>query len=104
MGTRLFDQYTLLHFAVGILAYFWGISFFNTFIIHTIFELVENTQVGMKFINTYFKGIWPGGKSYADSVTNSVGDTIGILIGWLVAYYFDWLGLKYGWYDPHLIK
>lgn len=103
MGIHLLDQYTLLHFAVGVLAYFWGISFLNTFIIHTIFELVENTQIGMKFINTYFEGIWPGGKFYPDSSINMVGDTIGIMMGWLVAYYLDWIGLKYGWYDPHLV-
>lgn len=102
MGTLLFDQYTLLHFAVGVLAYFWGISFMQSIIIHTVFELVENTEVGMKFINTYFKGVWPGGKPHADAVINMVGDTIGTALGWLAAYYLDLLGLKMGWYSPHL--
>lgn len=103
MGTHLFDQYTLLHFAVGVLAYFWGISLINTLIIHTVFELIENTDIGMKFINTYFKGLWPGGKPYSDTLTNSVGDTIGVMVGWLLAYYLDWIGLRYGWYDPHIV-
>ena len=26
MGPKFFDQYTYLHFAVGIIAYFWNIS------------------------------------------------------------------------------
>jgi hypothetical protein len=102
MGTNFLDQYTLLHFATGVMAYFWGISFVNTFIIHTIFELVENTQMGMNFINTYFKGLWPGGKFYPDSFNNMIGDTIGVSMGWLLAYYLDSIGSKYGWYDRHL--
>ena len=32
MGNRLFDQYTYLHFASGIIAYFWGLRL-KTFII-----------------------------------------------------------------------
>ena len=40
MGYQLFDKYTYLHFAMGIVAYFWNI-------LHTIFEIVENTQMGM---------------------------------------------------------
>jgi uncharacterized membrane protein len=50
MGIRLFDQYTYLHFAVGIIVYFWSISILNWFILHTIFEFLENTQMGMNII------------------------------------------------------
>ena len=99
MGNRLFDQYTL-HFAVGVVAYFWNISFLNTFILHTAFEIAENTILGMKLINSL--SFWPGGKPAPDSFINSVGDTIGVLSGWLLAYALDRIGTERGWYQPHL--
>jgi len=86
MGNNFLDQYSFLHFASGILAYYWNISFFNLFILHTIFEYVENTEFGMNVINTLFKNWWPGGKDRADSLTNSIGDTVFALIGWICAY------------------
>lgn len=103
MGARLFDQYTYLHFAIGIVAYFWNISIVNWFILHTIFEVVENTPTGMKFINTYIP-FWPGGKPKSDSIINNIGDTIGAISGWISAYYLDQIGNKYGWYKLHINK
>lgn len=88
MGKYFFDQYTILHFAVGIIAYFWNVSLLNTVILHTLFELLENTEHGMYFINTYFK-MWPGGKPQADTLINSVGDTVGIIAGWILAQMVD---------------
>ena len=101
MGNKLFDQYTFLHFSVGAILYYWNISFVNLIILHTIFEFVENTQVGIDFINKYFV-FWPGGKPKKDSFINIIGDTIGALSGWLAAYGLDKLGNKYGWYDLHI--
>ena len=89
MGLRTFDQYSLLHFATGIIAYFWSISFCITIIIHIMFEFVENTQVGMDFINTYFTLWWPGGKTHPDNLLNRTSDTIFTGIGWIVAYKLD---------------
>jgi len=100
MGIQFLDQYTYLHFATGIIAYFWNISFIAWVILHTLFELLENTKMGMQIINR--SGFWPGGKTYADSVINSVGDTIGALTGWFSAYYLDKMGAKYGWYKMHI--
>jgi hypothetical protein len=88
MGYQLFDKYTYLHFAMGIVAYFWNISLPNWLILHTIFEIVENTQTGMNIINKYIV-FWPGGKQNADSIINNVGDTLGAALGWLSAYYLD---------------
>ena len=51
MGHQLFDQYTYLHFAVGVIAYFWNISLVYWFVLHSIFEFVENTQMGVNIIN-----------------------------------------------------
>ena len=101
MGTRIFDQYTYLHFAVGIIAYFWNISILNLFILHSIFEILENTQMGMKLINNYIV-FWPGGKSKTDSIINIIGDTIGVIIGWISAYYLDQIGNKYNWFTLHI--
>jgi len=101
MGIRLFDQYTYLHFAVGIIVYFWNISLLNWFILHTIFEISENTQMGINLINNYIV-FWPGGKPKPDSIINIIGDTYGAIIGWLSAYCLDKIGNKYGWYNLHI--
>lgn len=59
----------------------------KTFILlHILFEYIENTSVGMKFINNTLGGIWPGGKDYPDSYINQFGDVIFGAIGWLIAY------------------
>ena len=85
----MFDKYSLLHFASGIIAYFWGVSFKTWMILHVLFEYLENTRVGMKFINDYFK-LWPGGKSKADSFENSmIGDNISAALGWIVSRAID---------------
>jgi hypothetical protein len=90
MGKYFFDQYSILHMAVGIVAYFFGIKLSNWIIIHLIFELTENTQTGIYIINKYFKDIWPGGKPSADTFTNSMlGDNFFAILGWVIAYYLD---------------
>lgn len=88
MGKTLIDQFSLLHFSTGVVAYFWGISFINWLILHTIFEILENTKKGVYFIDTYLK-IWPGGKKSPDNLLNSIGDTIFAIIGFIIAKYLD---------------
>jgi hypothetical protein len=85
MGTSLIDKYSLLHFATGIIFYFFNISFLNTLIIHTLFEIIENTNQGVHFIDKYLK-FWPGGKKQPDSLINNIGDTIFMMLGWIIAY------------------
>ena len=101
MGYQYFDQYTYLHFAIGVVVYFWHISLINWVILHTIFEFLENTQMGMNIINKYIV-FWPGGKLKSDSIINNIGDTFGAVLGWLSAYYLDKLGNKYKLYDLHI--
>ena len=101
MGKLLFDQYTYLHFAVGIIAYFWGIKLLGWIFIHLSFEIIENTQYGINFINNYLY-FWPGGKPKPDTIINIVGDNVGALLGWLSAYYLDTLGAKFKWYSQHI--
>ena len=43
MGLNFYDQFSLLHASVGVLFFFWGISFKTAFILHIIFEFLENT-------------------------------------------------------------
>lgn len=83
MGQDLVDQYTLLHFATGVIAYHWGVPIVYWFFAHGAFELAENTDAGMGVINKIT--LWPGGKDRADSVTNMVGDHLSALAGWFVA-------------------
>ncbi len=85
MGDRFSDRYSLLHFAMGIIAYFWNISFAIWFLLHMIYELVENTPFAMKIINSF--PYWPGGKEKADSLLNSIGDQFYGMLGWIVSYF-----------------
>lgn len=102
MGINFMDQYSLLHFAVGIIVYFWGVSLPNWFIMHTLFELLENSNIGINIINTLFKDVWPGGKDYADSTLNTIGDGVFAILGWLFAWYVDYYGSKLGLYPIHI--
>ena len=106
MGLGFADQYSILHFSVGSVAYFWNIPFWIAILIHIIFELGENTKTGMSLINKYFINpgyfSWPGGKNYADSITNIIGDNIFFAVGWLLSAYLDVAGLKHGWYIPEV--
>ena len=93
MGLTFMDQYSLLHFAVGVIVSFWTIPLITGLLLHTIFEFIENTKIGMKIINKYIihPGYfsWPGGKNYADSITNNIGDTFFFIVGWYLARYLD---------------
>ena len=72
MGYQYFDKYTYLHFAVGIVAYFWNISLINWVILHTIFEVLENTQMGMNIINKYIWKIFTFMVSYRNHHLNKI--------------------------------
>ena len=103
MRSKIFDQFTYLHFASGIISYFWGISFVLWLIVHSIYEYLETTQFGIYIINNYFGKIWPGGgKHKNEGFNNAIGDTIGAIFGWISAYYLDNLGNKYQWYSLHI--
>jgi len=56
------------------------------FVLHTMFELIENTPQGIYFINHYIY-FWLGGNPKADATINTIGDTIFAMLGWIVAYY-----------------
>lgn len=87
MGYQFFDQYTLLHFSVGIIAYYLGINFYAWLILNILFEVIENSPPGLKLINKI--SIWPGGKDYPDNGANAFSDVIFCMLGWLVAQKLD---------------
>lgn len=85
MGEGCLDRFSWLHFATGMIAYYWGVNFWVALLVHIIFEILENTEIGMKFI-TNIK-IWPGGKAKADSFLNStICDNAFFVFGYGVAY------------------
>jgi hypothetical protein len=84
MGVHFTDKYSLLHFASGIVVYYWNVSLIAWFILHLIFELAENTETGMRYIRKV--KLWPGGKMHPDSWINSAGDQFYSVLGWLFAY------------------
>jgi hypothetical protein len=88
MGEYFFDQYSILHLASGIVAYFFNINLLLWLIIHILFEVIENTNKGIYIINNYLL-FWPGGKPKSDSIINSIGDTVFGIVGWYIAYLFD---------------
>ncbi len=89
MGYYFIDKYSLLHFSVGILWNYAGLDLISLIVLHILFEIVENTKIGMKFINNYFT-LWPGGKEHADSFINSTTDVLFSILGWL--FYKNYFG------------
>lgn len=86
MGTEFTDKYSLLHFATGIIAYYWGVPIILWFVVHLLYEYLENTAPAMKIINKI--KMWPGGKDHADTTLNSVGDQFYGLLGWAFTHVF----------------
>ena len=89
MGSCFADQFSLLHAAVGVIAYFWGVPLWLFIVVHTIFEIGENSRPGIDFINNYVSRWWPGGKPRADSIVNTIGDTVFAIFGFAAAYLLD---------------
>jgi hypothetical protein len=85
MMNGIFNEFSLLHFAAGIIAYFWGVPLLWWLAVHALFEYVENTDTGMKIINKYFT-FWPGGGHKKESIANSmIGDNVSAVAGWVLA-------------------
>ena len=101
MGNNFLDQYSYLHFSSGVIAYFWGVSMRDWFLIHLTFEVIENTKMGAGFIDSAIT-MWPGGKKGIDSPINILGDHVSAMAGWLSARELDGMGSRRGWFDRHL--
>lgn len=99
MGKYFFDQFSYLHFAVGVVLYFW-FDLKTSIVLHTIYELIDNTPFFAYIVNNYIT-LWPGKKPYNDTLINTIGDTFFFIIGWLSGYLVDTLGSKYNLYPKH---
>ena len=90
MGTYFIDTYSALHFMSGIVIEKVGVGFVYAFILHLIFEYLENTSYGVYIIRTYFTNdtwfSWPGGKRSADTWVNRVSDQLFFTLGWYASY------------------
>ena len=101
MGLKLIDQYTYLHFSVGVISYYWNIKLETFIFFHILYEIIENSNIGMNLINKISQ--WPGGKEYPDSILNIIGDILGGVLGWYSAKLIDHYGSKYGLFKRHII-
>ena len=86
----LFTFWSLIHFMVGIIIYFWVFYFFPkySFIFHLILSLFVHTIY--EFKDYYISYIKEGGEN---SLFNSFGDTIAAFFGIVFGYY---IVKKYG--------
>ena len=87
MGRAFIDKFSLLHFATGIVAQFWGSALWQFVLGHVAFELLENTPTGMAVINML--PFWPGGKDKADTWLNIAGDNFFAVLGFLLASFVN---------------
>lgn len=86
MGIYFTDKFSLLHFASGINAYYWNFSLIAWFIIHLLYELIENSPNIYKHIDKI--PLWPGGKKSPDTIINSLGDQFYSILGWIFTHYY----------------
>ena len=80
------DKYSLFHFSIGVIFYFFGIRLPFLILKYTIFAILKNTKNGIIFMDKYMK-YWP------DRKTN---DIIGSLINIVIAFI--------GWYSSKLLN
>jgi hypothetical protein len=83
MGELFTDKYSIYHFSSGVIAYYCGISFAKWFIIHMIFEVIENSRLQQELNKIQ---IWPGRKPGPDTFINSMGDQCYTMMGWCIGY------------------
>jgi hypothetical protein len=83
MGKYFIDKYSTYHLCSGIIAYYCGLSFAKWFILHAIYEMVENSRLQKELDKIE---IWPGRKPKPDTIINSIGDQICAILGWCIGY------------------
>ncbi len=83
MGELFTDKYSIYHFSSGIIAYYCGLSFAKWFVVHMIYEILENSRLHKELDKVE---IWPGRKPKPDTIINSIGDQFYTMMGWCVGY------------------
>lgn len=86
MGRDFIDRFSLLHFATGIVAQYWGTPLWLFILGHIAFEIFESTRFGMALFNRlpFLKGL-----SGHSTWTNIVGDNLCAWAGWALASYVN---------------
>ena len=86
MGNKFIDKYTYTHFVVGSLLY--NVFLFKiSFMIHSIYKLIENMELNNKYLNNKYSII----KEYYDidtfdTIDNIIGDMFSFMFGCLSSY------------------
>lgn len=73
------DRFTFVHFSIGIIYAFWGLSFSATVVLAIVWEVIENP------LKAYIPQIFP--HATADTWKNSLEDTLAVCVGWSVIRY-----------------
>jgi hypothetical protein len=82
-GDALFSQYSLLHFAMGLIIFFTKVPLLLATLAYTAFLLVHHSEEGSRFMSK-FVPMWPGGKRSEDYLP-ILGDILAFDAGWLAA-------------------
>jgi hypothetical protein len=74
------DRFTFAHFGIGALYGLLHVNFTATVILAILWEILENP------LKVYFPSVFPN--ATADTLKNSIGDTIAVVLGWYVVQKF----------------
>jgi hypothetical protein len=85
MDQYAFDEYSIVHFAIGVLTFQAGFSFVTLAILYAIFKIFSNMSLGMYVIDKYFTP-FIGYKLYPESFKNIGTDLALCFIGWIFGY------------------
>ena len=85
MDQYAFDEYSIVHFAIGVLTFQAGFSFVTLAIVYAIFKIFSNMSLGMYVIDTYVTPLL-GYKLFPESFKN-IGSDLGMcFLGWLIGF------------------
>ena len=73
----LVDRFTFAHFGIGLVYAAIGLEFFIACLLAIAWELIENP------LKVNFPRVFP--HATADTLKNSVGDTLAVIAGWWLA-------------------
>ena len=97
--SKIIDRNTYLHFAAGIIAYYWGFTLIEWIVVHILLDIFQRTEIGKK-VTKFFLRIWPeSGDLTPESYLNILGDSTFTILGWCSAYLLDKLLQKAGLYE-----
>ena len=87
MGKDLFDYYSVSHFVGGLLVQRMGISRWDAYGLHIIFEILENSIYLKRCFHIPYILPIVDCKNIPDSLKNMIGDQICFMIGYEFAKY-----------------